>query len=133
MKRIVIGLSLFLVGCSAAPTVVEKPILVERPALIVQDPQPAEQYDFEWIVITKDNAEAKFKELETKGVVVLFAVTPQGYQALAMGGAEVRRYIQQQQSVLAAYKAYYEKPKDPEPEKPKEQPKEDKPSWWKLW
>ena len=124
--------SLFLLaGCSSpAPMVVEKPILVERPSLMIQVPQPAEQYDFEWVVITKDNAEARFKELEAKGVVVLFALTPNGYQNLSMGGAELRRYIQQQQSVIAAYKAYYDKPK--EAEKPKEKVESTNTSW-KLW
>jgi hypothetical protein len=124
--------SLFiLAGCSSpAPMVVEKPILVERPSLMIQVPQPAEQYDFEWVVITKDNAEARFKELEAKGVVVLFALTPNGYQNLSMGGAELRRYIQQQQSVIAAYKAYYDKPK--EAEKPKEKVESTNTSW-KLW
>ena len=124
--------SLFLLaGCSSpAPMVVEKPILVERPSLMIQVPQPAEQYDFEWVVITKDNAEARFKELEAKGVVVLFALTPNGYQNLSMGGADLRRYIQQQQSVIAAYKAYYDKPK--EAEKPKEKVESTNTSW-KLW
>ena len=124
--------SLFiLAGCSSpAPMVVEKPILVDRPSLMIQVPQPAEQYDFEWVVITKDNAEARFKELEAKGVVVLFALTPNGYQNLSMGGAELRRYIQQQQSVIAAYKAYYDKPK--EAEKPKEKVESTNTSW-KLW
>lgn len=124
--------SLFLLaGCSSpAPMVVEKPILVERPSLMIQVPQPAEQYDFEWVVITKENAEARFKELEAKGVVVLFALTPNGYQNLSMGGAELRRYIQQQQSVIAAYKAYYDKPK--EAEKPKEKVESTNTSW-KLW
>jgi hypothetical protein len=124
--------SLFLLaGCaSPAPMVVEKPILVDRPSLMIQVPQPAEQYDFEWVVITKDNAEARFKELEAKGVVVVFALTPNGYQNLSMGGAELRRYIQQQQSVIAAYKAYYDKPK--EAEKPKEKVESTNP-FWKLW
>ena len=88
---ILIGAISLLTACgSTEPKVIEKPVLVDRPTLMVQDPQPAEQYEFEWVVITKDTAEAKFKELEGKGVVVLFALTPQGYQSLAMGGAELQ-------------------------------------------
>jgi hypothetical protein len=127
---ILIGAISLLTACgSTEPKVIEKPVLVDRPTLMVQDPQPAEQYEFEWVVITKDTAEAKFKELEGKGVVVLFALTPQGYQNLAMGGAELRRYIQQQHSVIAAYKQYYDKPASTE--KPKEEEKLS--SGWKLW
>jgi hypothetical protein len=125
---IIVSYAAFLTACgSPSPRIIEKPMLVDRPSLMVQDPQPAEQYDFEWVVITKDNAEAKFKELEGKGVVVLFALTPQGYQNLAMGGAELRRYIQQQQAVVGAYKQYYDRPVEP-PKKEVE-----KSSSWKFW
>jgi len=139
MIKILLPLSLFLLalfllaGCaSPAPMVIEKPILVDRPSLMIQVPQPAEQYDFEWVVITKANAEVRFKELESKGIVVLFALTPNGYQSLSMGGAELRRYIQQQQSVIAAYKAYYDKP---ETLKGADKPKEvdNTPPFWKIW
>ena len=132
-KLLLLTGSLFLLaGCaSPAPMVIEKPILVDRPPLMIQVPQPAEQYEFEWVVITKDNAETRFKELEAKGVVVLFALTPNGYQSLSMGGAELRRYIQHQQSVIAAYKAYYDKPK--EAEKPKNEKVESANPFWKLW
>ena len=103
-------LSLVLSGCaSTKDTLVVKPQVVERPKLEVPAPSPVQQLPFEWIVITKENYEKKFKEIESKGgTVTLFALTPQGYQNLSMNVSELRRFMQQQQAVIAALKKYYE-------------------------
>ena len=115
MKRLIILLSvLSLTGCSIfpkEPIVVTKPVLVDRPKLEVADPEPAKQMPFTWTVITKDNFDAKTEELESKGqTVVFFALTPEGYQNLSISVAELRRFIQQQKSVIGVLKEYYEKP-----------------------
>jgi hypothetical protein len=110
--------ALSLAGCATAPgQLLVKPQMVDRPKLEVPTPQPVQQLGFEWVVINKDNAEAKFKEIEAKGgSVTFFALTPQGYQNLSMNVAELRRYIQQQNAVIAAMKKYYEAPtQDPKP------------------
>jgi hypothetical protein len=39
---------------------------------------------------------------------VLFALTPDGYQAISINGAEMRRYIQQLNAIILAMRAYYE-------------------------
>ena len=79
--------------------------------MAVSAPAPAVQQPVNWIVITKDNAAEKIAELErSQGVVALFALTPQGYQNLSINVAELRRYIQQQNAVLAAVREYYETP-----------------------
>jgi hypothetical protein len=105
-------LALTLAGCaSTKDTLVVKPQVVERPKLEIPSPSPVQQLQFEWVVITKDNYEKKFKEIESKGgTVTLFALTPQGYQNLSMNVAEMRRFMQQQQAVIAALKKYYEAP-----------------------
>jgi hypothetical protein len=43
----------------------------------------------------------------TGGPVVLFAVTPAGYETLAINAGEMRRYVIQQNTVIAGYKKYY--------------------------
>ena len=115
----VLGLSMLaLAGCaSTQQQLMVKPQIVERPKLEVPTPHPVQQLGFEWTVINKANAEAKFKEIEAQGgQVTLFALTPQGYQNLSMNVAELRRYIQQQNAVIAAMKRYYEAPaNDPKP------------------
>jgi hypothetical protein len=66
------------------------------------------------MVITPENYNQKIEELSTKGNVVLFALTSAGYQNLSMNVAELRKYIQQQNAVVAAYKDYYKKdPSEP--------------------
>ena len=124
---------LLLTGCASMsePLVITKQVLIDRPTLIVPQPQPAEQYPFSWVVITKGNAVEKFAELESKGVAVVFAITPDGYQNLALGGAELRRYILQQESVIAAYKQYYDRSPEMAPEAPPVPPSLF--SSWRLW
>jgi len=103
-------LVLALTGCaSTKDTLVVKPQVVERPKLEIPAPAPVQQLQFEWVVITKENYEKKFKEIESRGgTVTLFALTPQGYQNLSMNVSELRRFMQQQQAIIAALKKYYE-------------------------
>lgn len=111
MNRIIAFFAIiFLIGCSQESKIVEKPILIEKPELIVPNIIPVEQHDFEWLVLTKQNISEMLVEMENKGqIVVLFAMTPQGYQNLNINMAELRRFIVQQQSVILAYKKYYGK------------------------
>jgi len=102
-----------LAGCNETTKVYDKPVLVDRAELILPPVQPVIQNDMKWIVITPENFQQKSAELSAKGNVVFFALTSQGYQALSMNIAEMRKYIQQQNAVIAAYKEYYknEEPK----------------------
>ena len=82
---------------------------VERTKLNLPDPSPLKSRDIKWVLITKENAEQVFKDLETKGVdIVLFGLTDEGYEQLAMTMAELRNYIAQQRSIIIKYKDYYE-------------------------
>ena len=133
MNRLLLCATLLLAGCGGvAPKIVEKPILVDRPELIVPEVQPVQQYDFEWIVITRENFDSVTRELESRGqTIVLFAITPQGYQNLSLSIAELRRFITQQQSVIVSYKTYYgKKTEEPKVEEKKE---EEKKPFWKIF
>lgn len=99
-------LSLFLAGCNTT-TVYDKPIIVDRPELIVPNVQPVTQSNVKWIIITPENANQKMKELQAEGTFTVLALTPDGYKNLSMNVAELRRYIQQQNAVIAAYQEYY--------------------------
>lgn len=117
MKKIILAsCCLFLTACTETTKVFDKPVLVERAELIVPPAQPIMQSDMNWTVITPENYAAKVEELSTKGNVVLFALTPQNYQNLSMNVAELRKYIQQQNAVIAAYKDYYKNEQKPTPE-----------------
>lgn len=93
---------LLLSGCNTTK-VFDKPILVDRAELIVPSIQPVTQNKMEWIIITPENFEA----ISSKGNVTYFALTAQGYQNLSMNVAELRKYIEQQNAVIAAYQKYY--------------------------
>lgn len=111
MKKLLIALPLLLAACGSQPTVVSRPVIHERPPFVPPSITPAQQQPVEWVVITRDNSENKFRELETRsGSSTVFALSPQGYQNLSLNVAELRRFIEQQNSVITAMRRYYEEP-----------------------
>ena len=71
--------------------------------------------EIKWIIITKENAQETFKKLEEKGVdIVLFGLTDEGYEQLAMTMAELRNYIATQRNIIIKYREYYEPTKTPD-------------------
>lgn len=112
MKYVAIAALLLLTACAGQQQIIEKPVFIEKPELIVPGVAPAEQYSVEWYVITKENVLPLIDEFEKNGQqFVLFAVTPTGYQNLSMNMAEIRRYIEQQNVTVKAYRVYYGKEK----------------------
>ena len=115
MRILIIASALMLLGaCSMLPKTIEKPVLYEKPELFLPSPKPTEQLGVEWQVITSENLPALIKEAEAKGQpLVLFGLTPLGYQNLAMNMADLRRYIEQQNAIIYSYKEYYARKQDP--------------------
>ena len=72
----------------------------------------------DWFIITDENLETKIAEINSKtGNTVMFVITPKGYENLAIGIADLRRYVKDQQAIIA----YYEEaisPDDAPPELP---------------
>lgn len=99
-----------LAGCSQIKErLMIKPKIVERPALVLQETRPVTSKPVDFIIITKENVEEVFKDLEESGEdMVFFALTEQGYKALSLNVADMRRFVIQQNAVLKAYKDYYE-------------------------
>lgn len=122
VKALLIISSLILSGCSITR---EEPIPikintvpVEKQKLDVQEPTALSPLPIEWFIITPENYEEVFKELEDKGYsVVLFGLPDDSYENLAGNLAEIRSYIIKQRSVIKAYKDYYEPVKENEKEK----------------
>jgi hypothetical protein len=64
------------------------------------------------VVITPQNAEEVWKKLSQENTdLVLFALTDDGYESLAITMAELRNFIAQQRTIILQYKNYYEPPK----------------------
>jgi hypothetical protein len=62
--------------------------------------------DSEWFVVSEENLDAALQRIEEEGGSITFmAITPKGYENLAIGVNDLRRYILQQKQIIA----YYEK------------------------
>ena len=105
---------MLLNGCSNpwkndAPVPLEiktKPI--ERPELVLPKADQIDQREVKWILITAENYEKVFEKLKKNGhPPVLFGLTDDGYGKLALNISDIRMYISQQQTIIAAYKNYY--------------------------
>ena len=111
MRKLLLTLPLLLAACGSSPTVVTRPVLHEKAPFVPPAITPAQQQPIEWVIVTRDNAQDKFGALEARtGSSTIFALSPQGYQNLSLNVAELRRYIEQQNSVIAAMRKYYEEP-----------------------
>lgn len=98
-----------IVGCSGVKPieVVSKPI--ERTPLALPMPDSIRARSVQWIVITPENAEAIFQQMEAQGrALVLFAMTDDSYQELALTMADIRNLIATQRSIIIKYQSYYE-------------------------
>lgn len=109
MKRLAIltVVLLTLTACSSfkpEPTIVTQTEYVEKQIPIQERPKGVDFPNVEWYIITAENIDQKAKEIEEKtGEVVIFAITPKGYENLAIGIAELRRYVKEQQAIIGYY------------------------------
>ena len=104
--------SLSLTGCSSFLPEVTKYSSepVERPLLVLPESEIDNMKDVDYIVVTKENVNEVWAELEASGKsIVLFALTADGYENLALNNADIIRYLSEQRAVVVAYKEYYEK------------------------
>lgn len=101
---------LILNGCSPSipdsNPVVVKYVEVPRPAPIVPPVDQLDLRNVEWDIITPENVDAKFAEIKS-GQAVFFALTADGYKALAMNISDIRANIEQHKKVIAVYEESY--------------------------
>ena len=88
---------------------------VDRTPLNIADPQPLKPTAPQWRVITPENQAQVFAELKSKNIdQVLFALTDDGYEELAVDIAQIRALIAQQRDIIVRYREYYEPKKTEE-------------------
>jgi hypothetical protein len=81
----------------------------EKTPLALPDPEPITTKPIRWRVITPDNVDAVWEQLEQDNEdAVVFAITADGYQQLAVTIAELRKLIVTQRLIIQKYKEYYE-------------------------
>ena len=100
-------------GCSSVKDLQIFTKEIERTPLNLDAPKPLTMDKLNWIIITEENYKEVFDKLKKHNKsVVLFGLTDDGYETLAVNFAQVRKYIILNQNVLKKYKDYYEGKKD---------------------
>jgi len=115
---------MLLAGCLGRTPEAEVVVTTEyqKQNIPIQERPKAVQFPpVDWFVVTEDNLEEKLSQIDSAtGNVVLFAITPKGYENLALGIAELRRYVKDQQAIIGYYEdalTEEEKPSPPTTEK----------------
>jgi hypothetical protein len=104
-----------LLGWKAIEGIEIKKKAVDRTPLNLADPQPLKPTVPQWRVITPENQAQVFAELKSKNIdQVLFALTDDGYEELAVDIAQIRALIAQQRDIIVKYREYYEPKKTEE-------------------
>lgn len=81
----------------------------ERTPLNLSSPPALVLQPVVWKVITPQNASIVFDDMKQKGETpVVFAITGEGYQNLAIDWSKVRAYMESQNLIIIQYKDYYE-------------------------
>lgn len=120
MKKILplLIVSSMLSGCSifgwnkVEPITIKKQEVARQP-LNLPDPPPIKPTVPNWIVITPSTADKVWQQLkDNKTDLVLFALTDDGYEALAVDSAETRNFIARLRQILTEYRNYYEPKKN---------------------
>ena len=103
-------LTFLITSCSRGVDRIETvKVEVKREPLNLEKPPVPKQEEIKWIIINSENAEEVFKKLEEQGTdPVLFGLTDDEYEDLAVNFAQIRNYIIRQNFVIDKYKEYYE-------------------------
>ena len=102
-------LVLSLVACGSIRKIEVTTASIERVPLTLSNVDTLELDEVTWIVITPENIDQIFRDLETKNFdIVLFALTDDGYENISVNIAKIKKLVLQQKAVMAAYKRYYE-------------------------
>lgn len=81
---------------------------IEKPALILPQVSTLSLSKVDYIIVTKENADGIFADLEKNGKpVVLIAVDINAYEALSLNMARILELVSQQKNIIAAYERYY--------------------------
>ena len=94
------------------PTVVETPEIEAPTIRIVQRPEPIEMKNTDIVVVTESNLEEVLERVKTEqGDFVLYAMTAQSFESLALNIEQIKRFIEAQNAVILYYEEAV-KPKD---------------------
>ncbi len=106
---IILSISVIVLsGCGGLKRVDVKVEEQERAPLVLPLIDEYNPEGFFWYVITEDNIEQKFKELQEQGYdPVFFALTDEGYEKIAINQAKMLQLMKQFKATIEAMEEYY--------------------------
>jgi flavin-dependent dehydrogenase len=110
IKSILILVPLLLLSNCAKilpePKIITQTEYVERKIDIQSAPKAVDFPNVEWYVVSEKNLDEFLARVKAdNGAVAFLAITPKGYENLALGIGDLRRYVLQQKEIIV----YYEK------------------------
>lgn len=86
------------------PTVVDSP-QIEAPAIrIVPRPDPVELKNADIVVVTEGNIDEVIQRVRTEqGDFVLYAMTAQSFESLALNFEQIKKFIEEQNAIILYY------------------------------
>ena len=94
------------------PTVVETPEIDAPIIRIVPRPDPIKMRNADIVVVTEANLQEVIERIKTEqGDFVLYAMTAQSFEALALSFEQIKKFIEAQNAVILYYEEAV-KPKD---------------------
>ena len=112
IQSVLVWLTLTMFLLSSCSSVQEIEIFkkeVPRAKLDLPDPESPRIQDLNWIIITSENADEVFAKLSEQNIdPVLFGLTDDDYEILAVNFAQLRAYMIKQKMTLQQYREYYE-------------------------
>ena len=103
----IISILLLLNGCSSlgsSSAVTVQTEIITPEFYAPPSPRELQVEDIRWHVITEDNLEEKIIELTSlHGEMVIFGITPKGYENMSFNIQELIRYIKQQKEIILYY------------------------------
>ena len=95
------------------PTVVETPEIDAPTIRIVPRPDPIKMRNADIVVVTEANLQEVIERIKTEqGDFVLYAMTAQSFEALALSFEQIKKYIEQQNAVILYYEEAVKPKKD---------------------
>tara|TARA_R100001377_G_scaffold81908_1_gene61764 strand:+ start:485 stop:868 length:384 start_codon:yes stop_codon:yes gene_type:complete len=81
---------------------------VEKPKLTLPNADLLKMREVKWVIVTEENYKQVFADIKKSGrPIAIFGLTDKGYANLGLNFSDIRAYVQQQKSIIAAYEAYY--------------------------
>jgi hypothetical protein len=101
-----------------------EPEYVTPPKPIVPKPDVLNLREIEFIVVTPENAEEVFANLDTDKALI--ALTDEGYEKLSLNIGDIRALVQQYKTIISVYEKQWDEAVENNPEnKDEEDPQEE--------